>query len=214
MLSSQYVQTDRLPLAIALVEKAHAAAPDNTRLTATLANLYIRSGKAAEALALVGKDKTAASSIDMLNVQAAAQMALDQKAQALDSYRQIIKLDPSVLAARRAAIALLVQAGNYEDARNLIKDGLVISPRNYQLYYDYVMVDLKAGGIDAALATAKQFRDQDHDFLAARALIGDAYEAANRPADAVVAYQEALAAAPSTSIAGTAGRSIGSHRPE
>ena len=59
------------------------------------------------------------------------------------------------------------------------------------------MVDLKAGGIDAALATAKQFRDQDHDFLAARALIGDAYEAANRPADAVEAYQEALAAAPS-----------------
>ena len=92
-----------IPHAIALLEKAHAAAPGNTRLTATLGNLYIRSGKAAEALALVGKDKTAASSIDMLNVQAAAQMALDQKAQARDTYRQIIKLDPSVLAARRAA---------------------------------------------------------------------------------------------------------------
>jgi putative PEP-CTERM system TPR-repeat lipoprotein len=202
MLSSQYLQTDRIPLAIALLEKAHTAAPGNARLTAALADLYIRSGKAAEALAMVGKDKTAASSVEMLNVQAAAQMALDQKTQALDTYRQIVKLDPAALSARRALIALLVQAGNYEDARNLIKDGLVVSPRNYQLYYDYVMVDLKAGGIDAALATAKQLRDQDHDFAAGRALIGDAYEAANRPADAVVAYQEALAAAPSQVLLG------------
>ena len=64
------------------------------------------------------------------------------------------------------------------------------------------MVDLKAGGIDAALATAKQLRDQDHDFAAGRALIGDVYEAANRPADAVLAYQEALAAAPSQVLLG------------
>jgi tetratricopeptide (TPR) repeat protein len=64
------------------------------------------------------------------------------------------------------------------------------------------MVDLKAGGIDAAVATAKQLRDQDHDFPASRALVGDAYEAANRPADAVVAYQEALAAAPSQILLG------------
>jgi putative PEP-CTERM system TPR-repeat lipoprotein len=202
MLTSQYLQTDRLPLAIALLEKAHTAAPSNSRLTATLANAYIRSGKAAEALALIGKDKSAASSIEMLNMQAAAQVALDQKSQARDTYRQILKIDPAALGVRRALIGLLVQSGDYEDARNLIKDGLVSNPRNYQLYYDYVMVDLKAGGIDAAVATAKQLRDQDHDFLAGRALVGDAYEAANRPADAVVAYQEALAAAPSQVLLG------------
>jgi len=90
-----------------------------------------------------------------------------------------------------------LQAGNYEDARNLIKQGLAISPRNYQLYEDYVLVDLKASGVDAAVATAKQLQEQDRDFQAARALVGDIYLAANRPADAVQAYQAALAAAPS-----------------
>ncbi len=95
-----------------------------------------------------------------------------------------------------------MQAGDYEHARNLIKEGLVASPRNYQLYQDYVMVDLKAGGVDAAVATAKQLQEQDRDFQPARALIGDVYMAANRPADAVKAYQDALTAAPSEMLSG------------
>ena len=81
------------------------------------------------------------------------------------------------------------RAGDYEHARNLIKAGLVDNPRNYQLYQDYVMVDLKAGGVDAAVATAKQLQQQDHDFPPARALVGDVYMAADRPADAVRAYR-------------------------
>ena len=89
-----------------------------------------------------------------------------------------------------------MQAGDYEQARNLIKEGLLGSPRNYLLYQDYVMVDLKAQGVDAALATARQLIDQNHDFLGARALIGDVIEAANRPAEAIQAYQDALDESP------------------
>ncbi len=40
--------------------------PANTRLTASLGDLYIRSGKPAEALDLVNKDKPSDSNIDML----------------------------------------------------------------------------------------------------------------------------------------------------
>ena len=200
MLVEQYTRTDRMPQAIALVEKAHNAQPGNTRLTASLANLYIRSGKPAEALALINKDQATAGSIDLLGAKAAAQVALDQKDAARDTYGQILKLDASALGARRALESLLLQAGDYEHARNLIKEGLAGSPRNYQLYQDYVMVDLKASGVDAAVATAKQLQEQDRDFQQARALVGDVYMAANRPADAVRAYQDALAAAPSETL--------------
>jgi putative PEP-CTERM system TPR-repeat lipoprotein len=197
MLAAQYAQTNRMPQAIALLDKAHKAQPANTRLLTSLGDLYIRSGKPAEALALVNKEKGVDSSVDLLNLKAAAFMALDQKDQARDTYSQMLKVDPTILTARRALEGLLLQAGDYEHARNLIKEGLVGNPRNYQLYQDYVMVDLKAGGVDAAVATAKQLQEQDRDFQPARALIGDIYEAANRPADAVQAYQEALTAAPS-----------------
>ena len=96
----------------------------------------------------------------------------------------------------------MLQAGDYEPARNLIKQGLADNPRNYQLYQDYVMVDLKAGGVDAAIATANQLEQQDRSFQQARALVGDIYMAANRPADAVRAYQDALAKAPSDMLVG------------
>jgi len=196
MLTSQYVQTNRFPEAIAVVEAAHKTEPANSRILVSLGELYIRLGKPADALAIVNKEKNIDSSIDLLSLKAAALMALGQKDQASDTYSKILKIDPTVLAARRALESLKVQAGDYEHARNLIKEGLVASPRNYQLYQDYVMVDLKAGGIDTALATAKQLVQQDRDYQPARALAGDVYMAANRPADAVQAYQNELTAGP------------------
>ncbi len=61
------------------------------------------------------------------------------------------------------------------------------------------MVDLKsAGGIDAALATADRLQSQNRDFPGIKALKGDIYLAANRPADAVAAYTEANTATPSS----------------
>ena len=196
MLAAQYVQTNRMPQAATLLEAAHKAAPANSRLLVSLGEVYIRSGKPAEALTVVNNQKGSDGNVDLLGLKAAAFIALNQKDQARDTYSQILKIDPTAIAARRALENLLVQAGDYERARNLIKEGMVGSPRNYQLYQDYVTVDLKSHGVDAALATARQLIDQDHDFQPARALIGDVYEAANRPADAVQAYQDALNASP------------------
>jgi cellulose synthase operon protein C len=197
MLASQMMQTNRMPEAIALVETAHNALPTNAGLTANLADLYIRSGKAAQALDIVNKDASAAGSLELLGVKAAAQIALNLKEEASETYARILKIDPTVIAVRRQLEDLLVQAGDYEGARNAIKEGLVISPRNYQLLQDYVMVDLKASGIDAALATAKLLQQEDRDFQPSRALIGDVYMAANRPEDAVHAYRDAMEAKPS-----------------
>ncbi len=197
MLAAQYMQSDRTPLAIALVEQAHTAQPANKHLTVSLGELYIRSGKPADALAMVNSDAMAAGDVELLNLKAAAQIALDQNDQARETDTRILKIDPSQLAARRQLENLLLQAGDFDRARVVIKDGLVISPRNYQLYQDYVTVDLKAGGFDAAVATAKQLQEQDRDFEEARALVGDLYMAAERKADAIKAFQDALAEAPS-----------------
>jgi predicted Zn-dependent protease len=62
------------------------------------------------------------------------------------------------------------------------------------------MVDLKSTGIDAALATADRLQNQDRNFAAIRALKGDIYMAANRPLDAIPAYLDAQAAAPSAML--------------
>jgi len=121
-------------------------------------------------------------------------------------YAEILKREPGSAPVRRQLVALLVEAGDYESARNVIIGGIAASPRNYQLYQDYVSIDLKATGLDAALASAVRLQAQDQDFADIRALKGDIYQLANRPDDAVNAYAEASKVAPSSLLtARTAG---------
>jgi putative PEP-CTERM system TPR-repeat lipoprotein len=199
MMVSGYVQSNRLQDAIGLMERAHAADPNLTRVTVTLGDLYIRSGAAQKALDLAAAEKgDNATSSDILSLKAAAYLALGQKKDARAAYTDILKNDANVVGARRQLVALLIEAGDFESARNIVQAGIAASPRNYQLYQDYVMIDLKSTGMDAALATADRLQSQDRDFPGIRALKGDIYLAANRPVDAVAAYTEANNAAPSS----------------
>lgn len=201
MLTSSYVQSGRLPQAVALVEKAAAADPNSMRVKVTLGDLYIRAGTPQKALDLANKEKgPAASNADLLSMRAAAQLALGQKKEAQATYTELLKVDPNVVGARRQLAALLIEAGDFESARNTLQTGITASPRNYQLYQDYVLTDLKATGVDAALNTADRLISQDREFGLLKGLKGDIYLAANRPGDAVNAFQEGMKAAPSGAL--------------
>jgi putative PEP-CTERM system TPR-repeat lipoprotein len=198
MVVSGYMQTNKLAEAASTLEQAHKADPSLTRITVTLGEVYIRSGTPQKALDLADAEKgPAATSTDILSLRAAAYLALGQKKEARVAYTDILKNDPRVVGARRQLVALLIDAGDFESARNTLTAGIATNPRDYQLYQDYVMVDLKSTGMDAALATAERLQSQDRDFPGIRALKGDIYLAANRPVDAVNAYTEANNAAPS-----------------
>jgi putative PEP-CTERM system TPR-repeat lipoprotein len=192
------MQTNQLAKAIARVERAHAAAPGDLRLAAGLAQLYVRDQQAQKALDVTTNTKGGDSDETMLGVRVAALVALQRTAQARDTLQQILKINPASVPARRQLMALYMQSGDYESARNVIKEGFAARPRDYQFYQDYVMIDLKAGGVDAALASADRLAAQDRDFAQARALPGDIYLAADRPAAAVKAYAAAFGAAPSS----------------
>jgi len=199
MMASTYTQTNRLQDAIDLLERAHTADPNQTRITVTLGDVYIRAGTPQKALDLAAAEKGPnANATDIMSLKAAAYLALGQKKDARSTYTEILKDDANVVGARRQLVALLIEAGDFESARNVITAGIAANPRNYQLYQDYVMIDLKSTGMDAALATADRLQSQDREFGAIKALKGDIYLAANRPADAVAAYTEANNAAPSS----------------
>jgi putative PEP-CTERM system TPR-repeat lipoprotein len=199
MMLSGYVQSNRQQDAIDLLERAHAADPLQTRVTVTLGDLYIRSGNPQKALDLATAEKGGnASANDIMSLKAAAFLALGQKKDARDTYTEILKNDGNVVGARRQLVALLIEAGDFESARAVVTAGISASPHTYQLYQDYVMIDLKSTGMDAALATADRLQSQDRDFPALQALKGDIYLAANRPADAVTAYTDAYNTTPSS----------------
>ena len=202
MLATDYMQTNQMPKAIALVEKAHTTDPKNLRLTASLGSLYIRAGTPQKALDLADKEKPpAATSPQIMNLKAAANIALGHKDQAIAVDTELLKSDPSLVGVRQQLVSLLVDSGNFEQARNVVETGIAATPRNYRLYEDYVLIDLKAKGVNAALATAQRLQSQDQSFAAAAALDGDIYISANRPDDAIKAYAKALAARPSALLA-------------
>jgi putative PEP-CTERM system TPR-repeat lipoprotein len=196
------MQNGRLAEAMDFVQKAHAAAPAALGITANLGELYIRAGQPQKALDLAAAEKPPASnSVEIDSLKAAAYLALGQKKAARDAYADLLKQDANVLVARRELVALLIEAGDFESARATLTAGIAVTPRNYQLYQDLTMIDLKASGVEAALATADRLMGQDRDFADLRALKGDVYMAANRPADAVDAYQKEFKANPTSLLA-------------
>jgi putative PEP-CTERM system TPR-repeat lipoprotein len=193
------VQPGRLQDATDLLERAHRADLAQTRVTVSLGELYIRGNEPQKALDLTLAEKgESVNAVNILTLRAAAYLALGQRKDARSTYADILKLDSNSALARRQLVGLLIESGDYESARSIITAGIAASPRNYQLYRDYVTIDLKATGIDAALASADRLTAEDRDFAELRALRGDVYLMANRPADAVTAYVEAGKTNPSS----------------
>lgn len=202
MLASDYAQSKELPKAIGLFEQAHKAQPDNVQLTAALGELYIHSGAAQKAIDLANSQTaTRVASPQIIAMKVAAFIALGQKARAIAADSDLLKSDPKLQGVRQQLVSLLVGTGNFQQARNVVQAGLAAAPRNYQLYQDYVMIDLKAKGLNAALATAHRLQSQNQAFTLLTALDGDLYSAANRPNEAVKAYAKALTADPSPFLA-------------
>jgi putative PEP-CTERM system TPR-repeat lipoprotein len=196
------LQNGRLGEATDIMQKAHAAAPASPGTTANLGELYIRDGKPQLALDLALAEKPPVSnSVEIYSLKAAAYLALGQKKEARDTYSELLKQDGNVVGARRQLVALLIEAGDFDTARASLTAGIAASPRNYHLYQDLAMIDLKSTGVEAALATADRLQGQDRDFADLTALKGDIYLAANRPNDAVDAYQKEFQANPSSTLA-------------
>jgi putative PEP-CTERM system TPR-repeat lipoprotein len=200
-LAGLYQQSGRLPAAIALYERAAAAEPANRRITAALGELYLRAGTPQKTLDLVAQIKGDANAPGTLAMKAAAQLALGQKQQARDTYTALLQANPALAGPRRQLVALLMEAKEFETARNVLKAGIAASPRNYQLLLDYALLDLKASGVDAALATASRLQAQNQDFAPARALKGDVLIAADQPEKAAAAFAEEFTASPSAMLA-------------
>ncbi len=154
--------------------------------------------------------------INILTLRAAAYLALGQRKDARSTYADILKQDPTSALARRQLRGLADRSRRLRKcAVNVITAGIAASPRNYQLYQDYVTVDLKATGIDAALASADRLTARGPGLRRTQGAEGRRLPDGQPPADAVTAYAEAGKTAPSslltTRLAGgfAAGRAEG-----
>ncbi len=199
MLVGEQVRTNRASQAVALMERAHAAAPADIALTVRLGVLYLQTGAAQKALDLArsAQPAAAAPNADLLLLAARADLALKKTDEARDALTRLVELEPRAVEVRSQLAGLLVQAGDYEAARGVIRDGMRATPRVYRLFLEYALIDLKASGLPRAIEAADALRREDAGFEALGALKGDVYLAAGQLDAAVQAYTEAAATAPS-----------------
>ncbi len=187
------VGAGKIPQAIEALQKARTASPTNNRITAALADLYVRTGDAKSAKKLIGADtRLMLLPTELLAPLARAQLALGENKDARDTYTELLNRDPTDISVRRTLANLLLQLNSVESARNTLQDGLKIDPQAFPLMEDLVAVDFKVGGIEPALVTAAKFERLNSDLPMARALRGDVYMAAQDWNKAVAVYAAAL----------------------
>lgn len=190
LLVEERLRTGHTADAVALMERAHAAQPSDAGLTARLGALELQTGAPQKALALAQEAQDGAPSPDprLLLLAANAQLALKQTDAARETLSTLVGLQPRAVDVRRQLAAVLVERGDYEAARTVVREGMRATPRAYQLSLDYALIDLKASGLDRALATAEALRQQDLGDPALTALRGDVLMAAGKPDEAAKAY--------------------------
>ena len=201
LLTAKLLAAGQFDQAVQVLKAAHTARPADQVIAAALADAEVRAGAPQQALDLTDGADGRAPSLGMVAARAEAELALHQEVAARQTYRDYVASNPHALPARLTLIRMMVAAGDFAGARSMVADGLNITPDSAQLLGAAAAVELKAGGLDAALARAKELAADPAHQPAALTLPGDIYLLNNHPAEAASAYEAALRQAPSTTLA-------------
>ncbi|MGH7068561.1 MAG: XrtA/PEP-CTERM system TPR-repeat protein PrsT, partial [Acetobacteraceae bacterium] len=183
-----------------MLEHAHSVAPGNAAITADLAVWDLRTKQAQKALDLLaGAD--AASNPELLGLQAEAELTLGRKEAATNTLQTILARVPGAVNVRLTLARLLVSGKDYDGARAVLQQGLVVHPGTLALLQGLVGVALAEHGADAALAEAKRLAADPTQLPAGRVLPGDFAMSQHQPAVAAKAYAAALSTEPSVALA-------------
>ena len=205
---------------IPLLEAARRAAPANPGMTLGLVNVLVGIGETRRAYALLDdlpKEQAKLPAVLLTRARLQEQLGMEREAQ--DTYRAELAANPSDIEATRRLADLLVRAKDGNEAKAVLRKGLEALPGNPALLQSLVVVELRLGGLDAALATATALAKDAANLPAARLLKGGLYMSVQRYADAAAAFQAeldvsstvALAVATSTAL-NSAGRAADAQR--
>ena len=196
------IAESQFPAAITAVEAARAAAPNNPAFTAVLSDLIVRSGDPRRAVGMLQAIKDAGDLPPVLmGALARAQVAAGLNEEAKKTYRDILVAAPADLDARRGQVDLLLRLKETDAAREALLATLAISPGNIGVMSALVTLSSQNGGLDAALKTASEMRNNPANLPNSTVLKGDALMQATRYGDAAQAFQDEFKLAASGALA-------------
>ena len=186
------------PEALDYVNRARAAAPNDSAPAIALVNLYgsQQNWKDAAAAANDVAERFPANP-EALDAKGRVQIASGDKEGATATYKRIYELVPNSVPVLSRYVALLNSAKDFSQARTVLQAALARDPKNSQLTGDLIRVEAEIDGLEVGLAKARALAQADpgnsvYDMVSAELL-----EKAGRSADAVTLLEKAVAARPS-----------------
>jgi len=180
------------------ITRARTAAPNDPAAGLMLVNMYglQQDWKNAAPMAaeLVGQFP---ANIDVLDAQGRVQVGSGDMDGALSTYRRAHELAPDSNPMLSRYLALLRAAKKFPEARSLLQAALDRDPENVSLKGDMIRVEAEIGGLDAGLAKARRFADNDPGKSVYDLVSAELYEKAGRGRDAVALLDKVVATRPS-----------------
>ena len=189
--------------ALNAAKQAHAAAPNNAAVTAGLIDLELRLGHKDEALALARQEsgENTVANFPLILARARAEFAAGLKPEAAHTYQRLLTIAPSRPDLRIEYASTLLGAGDKTGAAQALDAAMKLMPGNPQLVAARIALELKTGGLDAALKKADELATSNPNLPTAAALKGDVYMAAGKDGQAADAYAKSFQQTPSTMLA-------------
>jgi putative PEP-CTERM system TPR-repeat lipoprotein len=133
---------------------------------------------------------------EALDAKGRVQIATGDTEGAIATYKRIYELAPNSLPVLSRYLALLNSAKDFTQARTVLQTALARDPKNNQLKGDLIRVEAEIDGLEAGLAKARAFAQDDPENPVYDMVSAELLEKAGRSADSILLLEKAVAARP------------------
>src|SRR6266851_154682 len=181
--------------AMEYIKRARSAAPNDPTPGVRLVNLYVlrRDWKNAAATAAELAEKFP-TNVDVIDVQARAQIGAGDTDGALSTYKNAYEIAPDSTQILSIYLDSLKAAKNFPEMLTVLQTALRRDPQNASLKGDMIRVAAEIDGVDAGLAAARNFAATDPENSVYDVVLAELYEKAGRGDEAVDLLEKAVAA--------------------
>jgi cellulose synthase operon protein C len=185
------------PEATDYITRARTAAPSDPAPGLMLVNMYGLQQdweKAAPLAAELAAQFPA--NIEVLDAQGRVQIGSGDMDGALSTYKHAYALAPNSGPILSRYLSLLKQAKNFSEAKTVLQAALDRDPQNSALKGELIRVEADIGGLEAGLAKARKFAENNPGNSIYDVVSAELYENAGRGKDAVTLLDKVAAAGP------------------
>jgi putative PEP-CTERM system TPR-repeat lipoprotein len=192
------VAQKKWPEAKDYITRARTAAPNDPAPGLLLVNMYGLQQDWKEATSAAGELVAQfPANIEVLDAQGVVQIAGGDKYGALATYKRAHALAPASRPILSRYLALLRAAKNFPEERTVLQAALDRDPQNTDLKGDLIRVEAEIGGLEAGLAKARKFANDDPGNSLYDVVSAELYENAGRRSEAIALLDKVAATQPS-----------------